>query len=505
MYDQIRGFASVIRAIRRDGWENVVTGLGTSRDKTTYGSFRPGVRITDAELSWMFHHHALAKRIVSLRVDETFRMGFQVEIPDSDVAEEVNEEIKKREIVRYFREGKIWGRLFGGCLLIAGIDDGRDMSEPLEDDAPIRSVRYLTLLDKRYCYPASRYEDPESPKYMEVETYQIVTPTGLVLSKVHETRVIRFGGAMTDVQERVANNGWDMPYLQHVYEVLRDFEHNQKSVDHLVSDASQAVIKIKGLLAALATPKGVEAMQTRMQIVDMCRSVARALVLDADAGEDFKREPTNFSGLPEILDRNMMRTSSAAETPVTLLFGRSPAGMNATGESDIRWFYDTIKAEQTNVVEPDLRKAIGWLLRAQDGPTGGKVPEKWNICFPSLWQPTPLEKAQTEKAIAERDKIYIDATVWHPEEVALTRARNGMDAPVEIDEDMREMMLEHEKQMAANPPQLLVNNGAPNPLPTETPNGGNETPAVPTRGSANAPSPDGNPQEDPNTNPGYGG
>ena len=49
-----------------------------------------------------------------------------------------------------------------------------------------------------------------------------------------------------------------------------------------------------------------------------------------------------FTGLADVYDRVMMDVAGAARTPVTKLFGRSPAGMNATGESDMRNYYDYI-------------------------------------------------------------------------------------------------------------------------------------------------------------------
>ncbi len=163
-----------------------------------------------------------------------------------------------------------------------GTGFGRAMDEPLEPDTQIHTIRYMTLLDKRFVYPGSYYEDPESPKYLEVEKYRIVTPTGQVLSDIHETRCIRFGGAMTDQIRQRENNGWDYSIIQAIYDELRDQESNWQSANTLLADASQAVFKIKGLINSITTPNGEATMRTRMGLVDLSRSVARAVLLDAD-------------------------------------------------------------------------------------------------------------------------------------------------------------------------------------------------------------------------------
>jgi phage-related protein (TIGR01555 family) len=54
----------------------------------------------------------------------------------------------------------------------------------------------------------------------------------------------------------------------------------------------------------------------------------------------------------------MLDIAGAAEIPVTRLFGRSPAGMNATGESDLQNYYDMITERQESDLGPIIEKLI---------------------------------------------------------------------------------------------------------------------------------------------------
>ncbi|NIR95684.1 MAG: DUF1073 domain-containing protein, partial [Gammaproteobacteria bacterium] len=112
-------------------------------------------------------------------------------------------------------------------------------------------------------------------------------------------------------------------------------------------------------------------IQARMQLLDMSRSDVRAVVLDAE-GEEFSRQNFNWAGIKDPFTIMMLRLSSAARIPVTVLMGQSPAGMDATGESDIRWFYDQTEAHREKYFEPKLRELIRLITLAKDGPTGGK-------------------------------------------------------------------------------------------------------------------------------------
>jgi len=240
-----------------------------------------------------------------------------------------------------------------------------------------------------------------------------------------------------------------------------------------MSDASQAVFKVQGLMSMIAGGQK-DVLQTRMQLVDMSRSVARALLLDAEGGEEFERTSSNFTDAQNMLDKFMLRLASAAEMPVTILMGRSPAGENATGESDFRAWYDTIRTAQENDLEPRLSRLVTLLMLSKDGPTGGIVPETWEIRFDPLWQATPEEQATIEKITAEKDKIYLETGVLLPEEVALSRFRSeGWNAETQIDRNVRETLLEIELETLADPeeepPPVEEPEEEPPPPPVEEP------------------------------------
>jgi hypothetical protein len=97
--------------------------------------------------------------------------------------------------------------------------------------------------------------------------------------------------------------------------------------------------------------------------------------------------------------------------------GQAPAGLNATGESDVRWFYDSIKAQQNTVLRPAINKLVQLAFHALKIPE----PANWTIRFNPLWQMTEEQQAAIRKTQAETDAIYINAGVVTPEEIALSR------------------------------------------------------------------------------------
>jgi hypothetical protein len=127
-----------------------------------------------------------------------------------------------------------------------------------------------------------------------------------------------------------------------------------------------------------------------------------------------------MGGFPETLDKLALRLSAAADMPVSLLLGQAPAGLQATGDSDIRFFYDRIAQLQARI-RPMIERLVKWVMLSTTGPTNGQEPETWCVEFPSLWQQTEAEKVATRKTQMEIDTGYIAAQVYSPEEAAAFR------------------------------------------------------------------------------------
>lgn len=400
-----------------NGWQNPYTGYGTSRDKLTYGYHTSSLRIDDIELSTLFYSDDVAAKLVEKRPEEAFRRGYEL---FGDGSEELEAKAEALGVNAKMQEAITWGRLWGGALLIIGAEQG-DPSTPLQEEK-VRDVRFLNVIDRRFAVVASYYDDPLSPNYGQPEIYLVNGMNG-TSTRIHESRVIRFDGVPVDMMKRRELYGWTYSVLQRPYDVMRTFATAFQAAGILTADASQAVFKMKGLFEMIASGEK-ERLQTRMQLVDMSRSSARALLLDAD-GESFERVKTDFSGYPEMLDRMMMRLASSIDMPVTILMGRSPAGQNATGDSDFKHWYDSIISQQNKELTPKLLRLFRIL-------SAGKA-KNLEIEWCPLSEPTDKERAETEKAQAERDGIYIDKGVVIPEQVAIARFGSG-NGRIAIDE-----------------------------------------------------------------------
>lgn len=457
--------------LRLDSWVNLVTGLGTARDKGSYAKILPGHQLADATLEALFNEDDTARRVVTKLPREAMRRGYKVVLEadddaNADVERKLQDYLRKLQADARLRDGWTWARLYGGGSgVFVGADDGRSPDQPL-NEAGIRSIRFLNIIKRPQLTVQKRFDDLNQPNYGQPEIVR-VNQTGVASNSVnmsrpvdvHVSRLILFDGVLSARTTAPAINEWDDSVLQSTYQALQQSQTTWQSIAHLVTDANQGVLKIQDLIALTAAGQS-EVLRTRIEAMDMARSVCRAILIDAEK-ESFERVATSFAGLPEVLDKMMSRVASAAEMPVTLLYGRSPAGLNATGESDIRGWYDVVADAQTDILLPRLHRLIRLVLLAKDGPTKGVEPDPWDIEFNALWEPTDKELADTRKVKADTYVALVEGQIVTESEAAIGLAP---DFPV-IDVAQREELAEAQADVYAdqltNPPEPGTEPGTP--------------------------------------------
>lgn len=407
-----------------DGWANVLTGLGlANRDKRISSSFVRECRFSRDELDAMYHGDGLICRLCELPAKEMTREWIELNDPDQVLSNKLAALNARRKVF----EAITWSRLYGACVIVMIVNDGRRMDQPLDVER-VKAIDDLLVIDRHDLSIVRRYGDASKPKFAQPELYEIRTSaislpgqvsTQTIMARIHESRCLVFEGTLTGRRRKIDEEGWAQSIVERVYGCIRDFISSYDGAAHLLTDYSQAVFKIKGL-ANMLNNDGDDKVLKRLRLLDLSRSVARAIPLDAE-GEDFKREVTSVAGLPDLLDRMAERLSSEIDIPITRLLGRSSGGLNSTGDGEERQFNNAIRNDQETNLRPPLQtlinvtaKAIGF--KAKDA-VDGNIP----FSFRALWTPSENEIATTRKLVAEVDVMYHGIGVLDSAEIAISR------------------------------------------------------------------------------------
>jgi len=415
------------RHLSLDGWANLLTGLGTARDKRMAGAVRAVEHLPFEVLVDLFRGCDLAARIIEAPPNEMTREWVDVLI-DRDRGEEIEQWLEKLHAPARLQTALEWSRAYGGAGVLLG---NAELERPGRASQPMRPgepVEFLTVFASRELQARAYYDNPFREGFGEPALYALVPmaaigPRSLLgpLPEVHASRILRFDGVVAHRRQLLENYGWGDSILQRCWEVVRDYQISWGAAANLLQDFAQAVLKTPGLRDAIANNEE-ELVKARAEIFDLNRSVSRIALIDGD--EEFLRHVTPLSGVPEVLQQFALRVASAARMPVTKLLGQAPAGLNATGDADIRGWYDEVAAEQRRRLVPAIRRIIDQGCGSSAGPA--KAPSNYTIEPRPLWQMTDGEKAEVRSKQATTDVAMIDRGVLSPDEVR--RSRYGGDA-----------------------------------------------------------------------------
>jgi phage-related protein (TIGR01555 family) len=445
---------------REDGWFNYASGIGTADDRNEYTQFSltgRDVKLMTAQLEAMYYSDDLIARMCDLVPEEELRRGFTVELDeDLESAGKINAYHEKLTTAQIIMRARKWANVFGSSLVIIGANDGASidqLKEPL-NEGKIRSVDYLSVLYGNYIRPAylatpglrtqiaGYYSDPTQPNYGQVQLWSVSSPFGGQVFEIHESRCILFNATDVTPIRTMANAGIADSLIQRAYPVLQQINIAFKALATVVSENGQGVWKIQDLAAMLA--RDPTEFMRRMKISDMAKSVTRSIVVDT--AEDFQRQYGSLTGYKDIFEILMARLSACVRIPQTILFGRSPAGMSATGDSDFRQLYDRVRNKQETELRPALIKISRMIAQAKDAQVTREVDlDSINVCFPELHQATEAEVAAIELQKAQAVNVYLAAGVVTPEEVAQAAfGDEGYSTLLHIDMDEHEQLVEEQ-------------------------------------------------------------
>ncbi|MHC4649100.1 MAG: anti-CBASS protein Acb1 family protein [Planctomycetota bacterium] len=322
-----------------DGWVNVLAGLGGFEDKTGKTTFGSGQILVDDELSRMWLGEGLGKKIVSCVADDMTRKWI-------DIPEDEDGEIQAN-LVKISAETEVnlaikWARLYRGCLVVVGVNDGQKLWKPLNPKR-IKSVDWMKV------YPAPRVlitpqdivKDPNSKFFEDVEKFRVIKLDGGEFT-VHRTRCLVFkGDPVPNATQNVVfqNLYWGVSVLQSIFTQLKNYGSIEQSMTNLMMELIIGKYTLSNL-AEILSQNNTEAFYKRMMIINACKSILNGVMLGE--GEKYERDTANLAGVPEVIDRFQVALSAVTEIPVTRLWGRSPAGENSTGKSDMSTYYDMV-------------------------------------------------------------------------------------------------------------------------------------------------------------------
>lgn len=388
----------------RDRLTNLVSALGTGKDKSIHSTFTAPL-LTPAELNAMHRGDWLARKIVDIIPHDMTREWRDWQAEDAEI-EAIEEAERALGVQQKVAEALQRARLLGGAGLYVGTDDV-DVAEELRPDRiGVGGIRYLHVLSREELTAGEVVRDVRSPFYGRPSWYEMRAATGASV-RIHPSRVIAFVGAPVFDRLAAPADGWGDSVLQVVYDAVQNAASSQQHIAAMLPEAKVDVIKVPGLSDTLSTAQGTALLTQRFALMNQLKSTINAVLLEGDgeSGETWEQKTIRFAEFPELMRLFLQIAAGAADIPVTRLLGQSPAGLNATGDADIRNYYDNLRSRQQVELRPTLAPLDEMLIRHALGVRPPEVHYRWA----PLWQMDEAQRADIASKKASTTKVYVDS------------------------------------------------------------------------------------------------
>lgn len=438
-----------VRPHREDGYVNLLNKYGTKQDNSEAYKFEREPVIPDMQLTGLYEGNGLFSKIIDTPAEEALKHGFDLNLKSDELNAFVEDALDDLEWEEKAATAIKWARLYGGALIVMLIDDGRGLEDPV-DWEHIRSIDELRVYERSIVQPdyASLYQQDYGgkgvgnrvSKFGQPEYYYVSSIYGSF--KVHESRCLVFrNGVLPEQTSNATYLFWGMPEYVRIRRALRETVTAHTDSVKLLERSVQAIYSMKGLASLLTTDDGENQVLKRLQLVDTSRGLLNSIAIDSE-GEQYDFKTFQFSGVKDVIDATCNMLSALTNIPQTILFGRSPAGMNATGDSDFESYYNFVEKIQRLMLKRNLRTLLDVVFRA--GIASGDVAEEpdYKLEFKPLWSLSDTEqaavdqtKAQTALVKAQTAQAYVDMQALDPTEV---RRRLASDEEFDVEDIISE-------------------------------------------------------------------
>lgn len=389
-----------IRSRALDAFTNMLARLGAGTPNLLEGTEYTTERMTRdfATLNALYRESWIVRRIVDVIPADMLKNWITITSGiEPAVEKKISLALRRTQLIDKLKRGMQWGRLYGGALGIMLVKhQGNDLTTPLRLDYIMPGDFAGMLIFDRWngVSPSSELvDDVTDPEYSYPKYYTISDPTNGGMVQIHHSRCIRFPGNLLPYWEELSELQWGASVIEPVMDDLKKRDNVSWNIAQLTFMANLRVLKMEDLGQLLSSTDAISQRELYNTIQAQNILMSNMGLQIMDSKDSMETHQYTFGGLADVYQQFLMDIAGAAEMPVTKLFGRSPAGLNATGQSDLQNYYDMIAEKQESYLRPILNKVLPPFIIS----TLGSMPDDFDFDFDPVAEPSDKERAELAK------------------------------------------------------------------------------------------------------------
>ena len=352
----------------------------------------------------------------------------------------INEAINDLGVKSIFRMAARMTGFYGGCLAYLDLrgpsgepPDEEELQKPIyfpgRDGFNRGKLNGLTLHGLRLIEPINitpgefNSIDPLAPDFYEPEFFYVLG------KRVHRSRFLYFADNIPAQILKPCYLFFGVSMSQMAYVYVNEFYKLRDAVTKMVTKYSLTYLATP--IDALIEQNGPGAVEDRVATIAKYRDNDSMVIIDS-ISERLEQINTPLGGAKDIWYASLELLPAIFGIPATKLLEISPSGFNATGEFEMRNFYDAVAVKQSNVFDDPMKKLIKILCYVNGVEDPGLV-WSWN----SLYKLSEKEQAEVNRIKAETSSFYYAMGAVDNQDIAetlKTDERSGFDN-IELPED----------------------------------------------------------------------
>lgn len=198
----------------------------------------------------------------------------------------------------------------------------------------------------------------------------------MVLGKrVHASRMLTMYANEPPVLLKPMYNFLGIPQAQILWDYVLHWNECRVSSQELIKKLS-LLIYYTNMQDRMSSPNGVAELDQIMEVLQHYRSNNSVFVANKDT-DQVDNVSLTISGTTEIVKQAQEMIAAINRTPAVKLFGISPSGFNATGESDLRNYNDHIRSQQ-ELYRPAVQRCLEAIQLTLWGEIDPDITFEWN-------------------------------------------------------------------------------------------------------------------------------
>lgn len=383
---------------------------------------------------------------------------------------------KRYKLQKLFHDAAVMVGFYGGAFIFVDTGaEGDELTYPLDIKKggwELQSAKRLAfrVVDPVNVTPCDyNCDNPLAADYMKPRHWWVLG------RKVHCSRLLTLVENEPPTLLKPSYNFLGIPRAQLLADYVAHFKEARNHVIDLAKKISLLVFKTD-TDQLFATPDGARLFDVKTKVLQRYRDNNCIAMCDKER-EDISNVQTSIAGATDIVRQQLEFVAAINRTPAVKILAISPSGFNATGESDIRNYYDHIRSQQEL-----YRDALTKCLHAIELKHFGQIDSTIDFEFVEL-----AEDNSSSKAMNASTRVQMLSTALQSQIISADEARQVLkndpdagldfltgDAPEAEGTDMLGQEDQSANPFAAAQTQAEAESAANAAPPAPTPQGHND-------------------------------